>query len=1076
MALKKEITEQIKDLLKQNPGGLSITAIVRQIPINRNTAGKYLENLMVSGQVEMRHFGMAKIYSLAQRVPLSAMLSISSELIMLLDTGRRVLYANGAMLDFLGSTQGDLYGKALEYTPCVVVFDDTFDILKRRVQNGVAGKEWSGELVAKNGEIIFSCKIAPAVFEEGQRGVSILLENVTERKSDERRIQESERQFRLLAENTLDIIDRHTPDGICVYVSPAITTISGFQPRELIGKTAAVFVHPDDLPYLERATQELTSANPVVRITYRCRHKDGRYIWAESLFQAVFDDSNGEMIEIYGVTRDITDRILAEQHLRESEDRYRSLVEVSPDAIFLHQDGQVIYMNPAARELLEIPTLPASLSSSILDRIPQESRKTIRDNIQKDLNGEWTGPVEFPFVRKGGSHIILDGRGVRTMVNGRPAVQVTLRDITEQKRAEDALRKSWQQLEDAMGMANLYTWEYDPAAETFLFNDHLFPLFGTTLSREGAYAIPSDAFLRQFVHPGDRNGIVAAVEMALKSADPLYVGRQEARIIRRDGETRNVITLIRALIDPGREAILIRGTLQDVTEQKRAEAAIRESEATARALINAPTDRIILTDNQGKILDINDAAARGLGRTRDEILGKTPSSVLSPGSASARIPRMNDVLTTGKAARFVDERDGIWFDNVIYPVFSPEGEVVRLAIIARDITDQIRAEEALRESENRYRSLSEASQDIIFVISRNDTVEYVNSYAAAMLGIPAETIIGKKRSSFFAGELGERQAQELRRVFATEKAARSEGPIEVSGILRWFDHSLMPITDADGKVTAVLGVSRDITERRQAEEALSESEKRFRDLAEFLPQNVWECDINGKLTFANCRSFDMYRVPPQALDKGLYIWQTIHPDDRDRVMGDFETGKKRPPEEFPTCHEYTALRGDGSTFPVLMYHVPIVRNNRIEGMRGIGIDLSERRQLEDELRETVRSFRNLADRSVDVIARILPDGTCVYVSPAVRRNLGYEPEEITGLRTFDYLHPDDLPHVLSAIRSYENKGDETGTDRFRIRHKDGTYIWFEATIRATRDEETGAIREFTLVNRFAGKADDEGTA
>ena len=1177
MALKKEITEQIKDLLRQNPNGLSITAIVRQIPINRNTAGRYLENLMVSGQVEMRHFGMAKIYSLAQRVPLSAMLSISSELIMLLDTGRRVIYANGPMLAFLETNQKDLYGKNIEFTPCLTAFDDAFDHLKRRIQSGIGGKEWSGEVAAKNGTIVFNCRIAPAVFEEGQRGVSILLENITERKNAETAIRESEETLRSIADNSPDMILLTSLDGEVLFINHAFSA-----PREQILHRPVFELIPKKYHSLAAASfeQAKTTGTPVVYKT-DSRLVNGEVRWLESTVGPVLHGKEVVALVING--RDITDRVLAEQELRESEDRYRTLAETSPDPIFIHQDDHIVYMNPATRELTGIMSLPQKVPTGILKSIPPELSERVRENIRKDLNGELTSPIELPLVRPDGTQVIVEGRGVRTTVDGRPAVQVTMRDITERKKTEEALR---------------------------------------------------------------------------------------------------------------------------------------ESEATARALINAPTDKIILTDTKGQILDLNDAAAISLGKTREELIGASPSVVLPTGIAGPRIEMMNAVSETGNARRFIDERSGVWFDNVIYPVFNPQGEVIRLAIVARDITELKRAEAALQKSEAEYRTLAETSPDIIFMIGPDDRILYVNSYAAANLGKTADQIIGMTRSELFTGEMGKRQADRLQEAFRSGQQVRSEGAMPVKGDLHWFDHFLVPIQGPDGKVSSVLGISRDITDRRRAEEslrrseerlrsiienstnifyshdteyrftyvspqfeailgystetaglrwtnittdnpanreglerteraiatgirqppyevevfsrdgrriwlevnetpvirngktvsivgaaqditakkqaqqalskseeryrglittipdivweadldrclvyispsaeqvlgyhpdelighspfefldpetkaasrevfdnaarngepfivndshwlhkdghvviletharpiyredgsviglrgidrdvteqrkteqALFESEKRFHDLADMLPQNVWECDINGRLTFANRHSFEMYRYAPEDIEKGLYVWQMIHPVDRERVTGDFIEALKHSPAEFPAHHEYTAVRSDGSTFPVIMYHVPIVKNNTISGMRGIGIDLTERMQIEEALRETTRAFRLLAENSVDIISRILPDGTCAYVSPAVRWSLGYEPEELTGTSALEYLHPDDHDRVLEMIREFGSNGHNTGIDTFRIRHKDGSYVWFEATIRATRNEKTGEIAEFTMVSR-----------
>jgi PAS domain S-box-containing protein len=687
MAFRKEITAQIRDLLKQNPQGLNITAIVRTININRNTAGRYLENLMVSGQVEMRRFGMAKIYRLAQRVPLSAMLSISSELIMLLDSHQRVIYANDPLLSFLATTQKDLYGKNIEYTPAVTVFDDAFDLLRKQIRNGLAGKEWSGELSPGHAGITFSCRVAPAVFEEGQRGVSVLLEDITVRKEAERRTQESEHQFRMLAEHSLDMIHRHTPDDICIYISPACRTILGYGPEEIIGQSIYEFLHPDDAPLVPDYKSRLDKKHPGAKITYRVRHRDGHDVWLESVLRAIFDQKTGEFTEIYGVTRDITEQKKAQDTLRESEDRYRTLVEISPDAVILHEKGKIVFMNPAAVTLLGARRPEEIIGKKVLDIVHSDYRDTVRASIEQDLRGEQTPSMELKMLRTDGTPVIVEGRGVRTSFNGRPAVQVAIRDITDRKKAEQALR---------------------------------------------------------------------------------------------------------------------------------------ESEATARALISAPTDSILLLDADGVILQLNETAALRLGRHREDLIGLLCDRVLPKDVAKKRRSIISRVLETREPVRFEDERNGIWFDTVAYPIIGPNGDVNRIAIIARDITRRRRAEEALRGEEERYRSLAEASQDLIFVVDRDDVVTYVNSSAAAMFGREPAAVIGMQRASLFPKKIAERQALGLQKVFDSGQPVRSEGAMPVDGEIRWFDHFLMPIRDAGGRVISVLGVSRDITDRKRAEAALAQ--------------------------------------------------------------------------------------------------------------------------------------------------------------------------------------------------------------------------------------------------------------
>ena len=197
MALRREITNRIIDLLKQNPQGLSITEIVRSGGINRNTAGRYLDNMLISGQVEMRHFGMAKIYSISQRLPISSVLSISSEFIMQLDSGLRVVFLNKPFLDLMGVSEREIVGKNIEYTAMALFFEEVFPGHSHiGSREGLAGTEFKGELHPHQQDLTFFCRIAPTVFNSGQKGVSVLFEDITKRKQSEERLRESEARLR----------------------------------------------------------------------------------------------------------------------------------------------------------------------------------------------------------------------------------------------------------------------------------------------------------------------------------------------------------------------------------------------------------------------------------------------------------------------------------------------------------------------------------------------------------------------------------------------------------------------------------------------------------------------------------------------------------------------------------------------------------------------------------------------------------------------------------------------------------------------------------------------------------------
>lgn len=676
MVLRKEIALQIKDLLKENPQGLSITDIVKEVTINRNTAGRYLENLLVSGQVEMRRLGMARIYMLSQRVPLSAVLSISSELVMQLDSSLRIIFANEPFLKLVGTDSKNLLGKNIEYTPVALVFDEAFTGFIENIREGITGKEWSGEIALSTKDIILFCRIAPTVFDDGRKGVSVIFEDITQRKK-------------------------------------------------------------------------------------------------------------------------------ADDALRESEDRYRKLVEISPDAVFLHWQGKIFYANPAAFKLVGASHSDEIIGKNILDFIHPEFRDAVRKNIEKDLGGDITPPIELHMLRVDGTSIIVEGRGVKTNIDGKPAVQVAIRDITERKHAEEALRESegklnamLQSIADPMSMMDkdlTIMWANEPAKRYFgkdiigkkcykvyhLRQDPCEPypcltlkafLDGKTHQHEttvidnqgekrffectanvalrdnsgkpvavletsrditnrkkaedalreseekyrtlidranDGICVVQDSIVKMcnrcitefwggsieqilgrnimdFIHPDALSEIVDRYNrrMAGESPPPIY-----ETILKRKDSSRFHAELNAGIISyGGKPADLI--IIRDMNDRKKAEEALRESEATARALMNAPTDSVILMDIQGVILALNETAALRFGKRSDELIGVLADDLLPEEIARTRRSLIAQVIEKREVVRFEDERDGKWYDTVAYPITSGTGEVIKIAIIARDITDR----------------------------------------------------------------------------------------------------------------------------------------------------------------------------------------------------------------------------------------------------------------------------------------------------------------------------------------------------------------------------------------------------
>jgi PAS domain S-box-containing protein len=351
MVLSRDITARIKEVLEKHPEGLSITDLVRSVKVNRNTAGRYLENLLLSGQVEMRRFGMAKMYTLTKRMPVSSFLSLSSELVMQLNSSQRVIYANDPLLAFLGAPAKDLFGKNIEFTSFPIVFEDIFPELLDRFRKGLNGEEWHGELSRPVREKFFFCRITPTVSDEGTKGVSVLLEDISNKKRDEVRIRKSEAWLRS--------IFMASPVGIGVVsgrvfleVNDRFCQMTGYSPSELVGKSVRVlYPSQEDFNMVGEQVYNQVQRCGTGSVETRWRKKDGGII--DILLNLTPLDPAHMSGGITFTALDITERKQAEQALRESENRYRTLAETSRDLIFLiGRDDRVEYVNSFAAAIL----------------------------------------------------------------------------------------------------------------------------------------------------------------------------------------------------------------------------------------------------------------------------------------------------------------------------------------------------------------------------------------------------------------------------------------------------------------------------------------------------------------------------------------------------------------------------------------------------------------------------------------------------------------------------------------------------------------------------------------------------
>lgn len=262
---------------------------------------------------------------------------------------------------------------------------------------------------------------------------------------------ESEKAYRLLAENTNDVISLHNLSGDFLYASPAIFELSGFQPTEVLGKKLVNFFHVDDVVKMKTQLESILINEKKLRFEYRFLKKDGTYIWIESVGKLIYDSVTNEPIEIIAVTRDATERILKDQQLKTSEEQYRLIAENATDMITRHDlEGIYNYVSNSSYTLIGYSP-DDMIGKSAFDFLHPEDATKINEGLEEFIaKGLGIYTASYRYKRKDGSYIWIESTNKLTYIDGTDKILGVIsisRDISERKAFEARLEEKIKELD-----------------------------------------------------------------------------------------------------------------------------------------------------------------------------------------------------------------------------------------------------------------------------------------------------------------------------------------------------------------------------------------------------------------------------------------------------------------------------------------------------------------------------------------------------------------------------------------------------------------------------------------------------
>jgi two-component system, cell cycle sensor histidine kinase and response regulator CckA len=417
---------------------------------------------------------------------------------------------------------------------------------------------------------------------------------------------------------------------------------------------------------------------------------------------------------------------------------------------------------------------------------------------------------------------VLNRRAVRALMQANLA-DVERAKAEEKARAAADLGRSEAYLEEAQRLAHAGSWAWNVATREFVHwsRDH-YRLHGLDPGQE----MPSWEAVLQQVHPEDRPRYRAQVDWAVGECRDWNL---EYRCVLPDGTTRIIHSIAHPIFGAGEELIEFVGTEIDVTERKRAEEALRESEARFRTFVDHAADAFFLQDTEdyGRFLDVNHCACESLGYSREELIGHLPQD-FDVGLTLEQITRIHERVGAGETFGFVTRhrrKDGSEFPVEVRVRPFRYGEKKYSVSLARDITERMQVEMALNESHDLLRAVVEGTPDAIFAKDLQGRYRLINSAGASVLGRAVEDVLGNENGVLLPLDAARAVRSRDIRVLATGETETFEETLATATGTRTYLSTKGPYRDRQGNVIGLVGIARDITEMKRLEAQFRQSQK-----------------------------------------------------------------------------------------------------------------------------------------------------------------------------------------------------------------------------------------------------------
>jgi PAS domain S-box-containing protein len=840
-------------------------------------------------------------------------------------------------------------------------------------------------------------------------------------------LREAARDWQVTFDATSDSICLLDTDQRILRCNRTMAEMFGMKQEELIGRRCWEIVHGTMEPIPECPVTRMKSS--LVREKMDLQRENR---WFSVTADPILDETR-TIQGVVHIVRDITERKKAAEVLSESEYKYKSLINNVPDVIFtIDLEGKLTFVSQRTKEILGYEN-EETINKNIFDFIPEEDHQRALENLQKGMKGEKIKNFQIPMIAKSGDRLFFECSFSRIYKDGEVVgAQGTAVDITERKKFEEDLQLS----EERFRLLSEATFEAIVIHEEgviFYANDHFFKMFGYE---------PDEMFGKEMI---SATFAPESLEFIKKRVATNSLELCEAIGLRKDGTKFPMEIRTRSMEYKGRTVRC--GALRDITARKQAEEELRNSEEKYRLIFEYSPLGLLSFDEKGVIVACNDNFVKIIGSSREKLIGLNMLNLPDKNIVSAIQKALNGGhgLCEGDYSSTTAKK--ITPVRCIFTPMDVEGGRVSGGVgIIEDITERRKKEEI----HNQLAVIVESADDAIMSKDLEGIIISWNNGAEVEYAYNANEIIGKSISLLMPPNYPDDYKEILAKIAHDEKIKHYETKRRrKNGQIIDVSLTVSPIKNTSGKIIGASTITRNITERKQAEDVLRINEQRYRIAEAIGHVGNWEYNLQTTKFWGSDEAKRIYGFDPEALDFSTDEVENCIPE-RERVhqaLVDLIEADKPYNLEFE-------IHPKNSLTPRIISSVAELKRDEHGNpllVTGVIQDITKRKQDESArvaslktLLESEERYKALFDRSLNLIYVMDFDGKFIDANNAVLNLFGYKKEDVSSVDIKSLLDEDQLQLVLETIREIKQTGIQKDLRKIKLRHKDGRTIYVEA--------------------------------